>query len=1044
MAIDLSQSGKPLMIHQGSSRLEPHVVTHNKDNQTPVCLQIRMFGPFDVHVHGMPLPALRTRKGAWLLALLVLNYPRNVERTWLASTLWPDSNDGQALRNLRTSLYDLRKALGDQGERLYSPTPSSIGIDLTQSEIDLLVFDASVAGKDPNALGQSVLLYRGCLLEGCQEEWVQPERNRREQACLDALERLAAIAIESGQLFQAVQHLRTCVRLEPMREPAHQSLMSLLATLGDYAGAIQVYREFRLRLHERFQAMPSADTTALYQQLRLRARQKASDAISVPVLNESLPPEVAPAPQDALLASHNLPRALTSFIGREQEIERLLRLLQSASLLTLTGAGGSGKTRLALQIAVELKENFPDGVWLIELASVADPRLILQAVASVLGLREQLPSPLQETILKALANRKLLLMLDNCEHLLAECAAFASALMRSCPDVILLVTSREHLGIAGEQTYRVPSLALPDLQRPLTVANLENVEAVRLFVERARISRPEFAIDSHNAAIIASLCHRLDGIPLALELAAARMRALSLEDIEARLDRRFNLLTGGDRSALPRHQTLRALIDWSYDLLNARERLLLQRLSVFPGGWSLEAAEQVASGEPIDSWEVLELLVSLVDKSLVLAEERDGWVRYRMFDTLRQYAAEKLESGNELEAVCVRRRDWYLKLTTDGFEALRLGIDHNYWIQRLESEHDNLRAVLAWPSSTAEGANADLNLAANMWRFWFLRGYSSEGREHLRRVLTRAGTQQKTLTRARALGSAANLADNQGDYASTWKLYEESLAIRQELALETADLKANRAIGRDFISLGYTAAKQGDTLKAREKFESSLTFNTEMLHIFTELGDRNQVAEILADLGLIALHLERYADSEAYHAESLSLYQDLNDKTGIGDSLSALGHLAAKQFDYAKARALLDNSLVLRKEMGNARGVAITYEAHARVAYLQCDYSGARSLYRSAVLAYKDLGDRQRVAICLEALAGVMLAHGDTASAVRRLGCAAALHTIIGTPVIHHERLEYERLLSQSRLELGEELFDIAWSEGQAITWEQIALSVKE
>ncbi len=884
--------------------MEPHVLTASEDNQDPVRFRVRMFGTFEVCVHETPLPALRTRKGAWLLALLILNYPRCVERKWLACTLWPDSDDTQALRNLRTSLYDLRKSLGDQGERLYAPTPGTLCFDLTQADVDLLDFDASIDSKDAALLQRAVRLYRGSLIEGCQEEWVQSDRSRREQACLNSLEMLASIASETGQVGDAIQYLQMCVGMEPMRETAHQALMSALATAGDYALAMQVYREFRLRLHERFQAMPSAETTALYQQIRVHARQTSSTAMSAPADGERLTIGFAVEPRDAMQTSHNLPRAVTSFIGREQQLEQLRALLQTAPLITLTGSGGSGKTRLALQIAAERKGTFSDGVWLVELASVSDPNLLLQAVATIFGLREQPTSPLLETIVNALSHRKLLLVLDNCEHLVADCAIFAANVMRACPDVLLLVTSRERLGIAGEHTYRVPSLTLPDLQRPLTVANLESVESVRLFVERARMYTPDFSIDSHNAAIVSSLCHRLDGIPLALELAAARMRALSLEDIEARLDRRFNLLTGGDRSALPRHQTLRALIDWSYDLLSARERLALQRLSVFPGGWSLEAAEQVASGEPIESWEVLELLISLVDKSLVLAEERDGWVRYRMIETLRQYAADMLESASEHEAVCVRRRNWYLKLATDGFEALRVGIDHNYWVQRLEAEHDNIRAVLAWPSSSSEGAQSDLTLAANMWRFWFLRGYSSEGREHLRRVLARAEAQPKTLARAWALGTAANLADNQGDYASTLMLYEESLSIRQELALTGADLKDKRAISRDFTSLGYAAAKQGDTLKAHEKFESSIAIHTELLNLCREEGDRRQVAEILADLGILSFHLERYEVSEAYNAESLSLYRELNDKQGVGNTLSSLGNLAAKQADYARARVL--------------------------------------------------------------------------------------------------------------------------------------------
>lgn len=374
---------------------------------------------------------------------------------------------------------------------------------------------------------------------------------------------------------------------------------------------------------------------------------------------------------------------MTSFIGREQEMEAVKILLAKTRLLTLTRSGGCGKTRLALQGAADVLEQFPDGVWLVELASLADPALVPQAIAQILGVKEQSGQSVVKTLSEHLKNKSMLLVMDNCEHLLSVCGQLLSALLRACPSLKGLATSREALGIAGELTHRVPPLTSPDLKQTITPESLNQYEAVRLFIERAQFHKPDFSVTSQNAPALAQLCFHLDGIPLAIELAAARVRSLSVEDINTRLDSRFRLLTGGDRSALPRQQTLRALIDWSYDLLGAKEKLLLARLSVFVGGWTLASAEQVCIGERtqtskstadragraesaeeemIEDWEVLDLLSSLADKSLVLVEEQTGGGRYRLLESVRQYMAEKLQQSGEETIVRCRHRDAFYDL----------------------------------------------------------------------------------------------------------------------------------------------------------------------------------------------------------------------------------------------------------------------------------------------------------------------------------------------------------------------------------------------
>ena len=404
---------------------------------------------------------------------------------------------------------------------------------------------------------------------------------------------------------------------------------------------------------------------------------------------------------------HNLPVQLTSFIGREREIEEVKKLLSSSRLVTLTGSGGCGKTRLSLQAAAELIEEYPEGLWLVELASLTDPGLVPQTLASVLGMREVPGRPLLETLSDYLKARNLLLVLDNCEHLVEACAELASSLLGACPNLKILATSREGLGVAGETTWNVPSLSMPEPQRLPPMESLSQYEAVRLFIERAESVQPGFEVTDQNAPAVAQICHRLDGIPLAIELAAARVRVLSVEQINARLEDRFRLLTGGSRIAMPRQRTLRGAVEWSYELLSEPEHLLFNRLSVFTGGFILEAVETVCAGEGVGADEVLDLLSLLVDKSLVMVGEGvEGEVRYRLLETLRQYGRERLAAIGEADETLRRHAAFFFALAEEAgqvqSQTIALGPQEAAWLDRLEQEHDNLRAALGWCVESGE------------------------------------------------------------------------------------------------------------------------------------------------------------------------------------------------------------------------------------------------------------------------------------------------------------------------------------------------------
>jgi predicted ATPase/transcriptional regulator with XRE-family HTH domain len=550
--------------------------------------------------------------------------------------------------------------------------------------------------------------------------------------------------------------------------------------------------------------LPAPDAAALEAAIvRVRAPAAATapapgGQVQEPTVAAS-PPGQAPQP-----ARTNLPVQPTSFIGRERELCEVRSLLSHAPLLTLTGAGGAGKTRLALATARELIGEYPDGVLLLELAALADPAFVVQSVATVLGLREEAHRPLLATLVDHLKDRRQLLVLDNCEHLVEACAELASALLRSCPHLRILATSRESLAVPGETTYRVPSLAVPDLAHVPDLEAMPAYAAVQLFVQRAQSRRPDFTLNIQNTRAVAEICARLDGMPLAIELAAARVGSLPVEGIAQRLADRFRLLTGGPRTVVPRQQTLRAALDWSWDLLTAPEQRLLGRLAVFAGGWTLDAAETVCVGDGMAGWEILDVLDALVNKSLALLEETDAdgeKGRYRLLETVRQYGWERLAESDETEAVRDRHLGWCLALAEAAAPQLRGGSKQGQWLARLERAHDNVRAALGWARERGTDEQS-LRLAGALYRFRYMRGFFSEGRGWLEAALTGTGP-ASAMSRARALNGAGLLAWQQSEYGRATALLEEGLTLQRNLS-------DKHGIASSLNNLGLVAYMQGD------------------------------------------------------------------------------------------------------------------------------------------------------------------------------------------------------------------------------------------
>ena len=815
----------------------------------------------------------------------------------------------------------------------------------------------------------------------------------------------------------------------------------------------------------------------------------------IPGLPGSFPP-----PKTLDVVSNNLPIQQTSFIGREREIEEVKRLMNTSRLVTLMGPGGAGKSRLSMQVAADLIEGFKHGAWLVELAPLRDPTLVVQTIASTLGVREVAGRALLDSLIDYLQPRTLLLVVDNCEHLVESCALTLGALLRVCPNLRVLATSRDALGVAGEATYRIPPLARPDARRRHSVEELAQFEAVRLFVERAVQSDPLFALSESNASPVARITQRLDGIPLAIELAAAQANALTAMEIDARLNDRFLVLAGG-RSKLPHHQTLRATIDWSYDLLGDTERPLFRRLSVFSGGFPLDAAEEICPGGEIDVVDLLDLLTHLVDKSLVVAEGLNGEVRYRMLETVRQYGQEKLVESEEAESLRGRHMAWFLELAEQNEPRLR-GPEQIQALEVLEREVDNLRAALQWGRTLGEGGDGGMRLAAALARFWLLRGYLSEGRAWLDEALA-APADGFPLAHARALYAAVALSFAQGEYAHSWIRAEEALStFRQErdsagMALtlnvmgnvcrnrgdyEQAEqlLTESAEIGRHLSSkwslaeslnlLGLVARRRGDHVQA-------LTFFTESLALWREIGDKWGLASSLGHLGVVARYQRDYPRSRVLHEESLALRRELGDKFDMASSMISLGTVALEQEDYDRAHDLFTEALELGRELGykvvvgaalgNLGIVAYHHGDHARaatlieesktiwaelddrranagaltmlgtIAHAEGDQVRAAALHREALVLHVALGNTIGIAESLEGLAYIGIAFQQGALAVRLLGLSEALRRTTGTPIPPSDRPAYERSLSALRGQMDEQALSAAWEQGRTMPVEQ-------
>ena len=723
--------------------------------------------------------------------------------------------------------------------------------------------------------------------------------------------------------------------------------------------------------------------------------------------------------------SASLPVQRTGFVGREKETAALKELLlrQNVRLVTVTGPGGIGKTRLVVQVAIGLGERFPGGVYFVPLSSLSDPGLIASMIVQTLGIREAGGQSALEILNRNLQDTSYpprLLLLDNFEHLV-QAAPTVADLLASGPNIKILVTSRAALHVYGEHEFPVPPLALPDSRSKLSVEFLSRCPAVALFAQRAVAAKPGFELNQENALTVAEICTRLDGLPLAIELAAARVKVLSPSLMLTRLASRLQLLTGGARDLPQRQQTLRAAIDWSYDLLSAAEQKLFRRLSVFVGGCNLEGVEAVCDAKADLDLGLLDGMASMVDKSLVQqVEPAKGESRFVMLDTIREYALEKLEASGEQLLTKRAHAAYCLVLAEEATEEI--GAQAVEWQERFGIEHENFRAGLEWLTETGD-AEWGLRLGTALFRFWEIREHLAEGRDRLGKLLKLAGAAAPTKARARALFAAGALAGEQGDYASAGALIGES----QEIARQLGD---KMGVAVSLNALAVFASDRGEAATARALFEEGLA-------LWRELGDQKAVARALSNLANVLKVQRDYDRAHALYVECLSIFQGLGDRTGVAWSLNYQGDVARDRGDTAAARKLYEQGLGIFRELGDRRGVAGTLADLGSLAREQGDYSAAHSLYAESIKLFQELDHKRGIARVLECSACSAAAQREAKRSLRLAGTAAALRQNIGAPLTSAEQAKLEASLQAAREALTDTVGTKAWLEGWALPVEK-------
>jgi len=986
-------------------------------------LSIRLLGSFRLDYQGQALNTINTDRLQSLLAYLVLHRDAPVPRQHLAFLFWPDSSEAQARTNLRNLLHKLRAALPQADRYLAIDQQTMQWQTSAPFRLDVDEF-VSLAGHSASIqdLKAALQMYGGDFMRDCYDDWVQGVRESLRQTYLATLETLLGLLAETKRFQEALQYGQILLRHEPTREETYRDLMRLHAQSGDRASVSRIYRTCVTVLERELGVEPSPATVQAY------------ETFSAQATNWTFSPEpLDQAAREPL--HHNLPVSLTSFIGRAQELEQVKALLTKQRLVTLSGPGGIGKTRLALAAARPMLSNYRDGIFLVDLASIAQPGMVTSAIADTLRATDQIRAAGLDGLINLLRDQHLLLVLDNCEHLTEEVGGISLALLQTCPELSVLATSREVLNVYGETVWQVPALPTPtaieqiDLQDSTAeTQGLQANESVELFIERAVSTLPTFQPAPATLPAIGEICRQLEGMPLAIELAAARVKTLTVHQIVQRLDNMLEFLKASPLTALPRHRTMAAVIDWSYDMLTVPERELFARLSVFSGDFSLQAAEQICQGEQFRDGQVLELLASLVDKSLVETLPTFPEARFRLHEIARQYARQKLDVQEQLFHWQNRHLHYFVRLA-EGAEPKLRGAEQLEWLNRLDLEQENLRAALrlaleGHTNSNHPQAELAARLVGALWLFWFIRGHFSEGRHWAARAL--AALEAQDSTRAilgKVLYVAASFCYFQGDLSQANILSERSLDL----------CRVNTDVFGQVICChhqGLVAAIRGESAQASQYFNQGLA-------LATGLEDMWLMGVMRSDLGSLALISDDLDQASEQYRQALEIARQCGDKLTILYALTNMADIALQQGDLGQAAMLSEECLSVSRLIGERRGISFALHLLGRIAMQQKQFQLASEVFRESLQFIWSTRDRATVIEYLIDLADYEVQQERFEIAARLLAaCEAALTGFPAGYRLPNQAL-FEKLAQNIQALLDSGIFTAAWTLGRLMSLEQ-------
>ena len=1018
----------------------------------PAHLALHFLGPPQIHLDDTSL-TLERRKGIALLAYLAVEGARHT-RASLSALLWPDQEGSKAYKNLRQILWELGQSMGEgwiaaDRESIGLSQERDIWLDVREFESRLTEGQREIdVSRRVALLSESAKLYRNLFLTGFSlrdahpfNDWAFAKSEELRHQLGRALFTLSNDYCALGQAEQAIPYARRLIILDPLDEASHRQLMQVYMQAGQHNAALKQYQACEQLLRKELGIDPQPETRELYKKIRKR----------------DIKPARVERPTESILPPHNLPLQLSSFIGREKEQRDIAKLVVRNRLVTLVGTGGIGKTSLALQVGHRLLNEHPDGVWFVALDSLSDPALVPQTVAAVFDIRERSDRPILELLTHALSMKTILLILDNSEHLLDACAQLITALLQACPNLKILATSREALAMAGEAIYRIPSLSVPE-HRKLSLEKLSEYEAIRMFAERAALVQSTFQLTEKNIRAVAAICRKVDGIPLAIELAAARVNILQVDEILHQLEESFQLLANQSRTTSPRHQTLQASMDWSWGLLDEVERVFLRQLSIFAGGWTLEAAQAVCDGN------VLDLTSALVKKSLIVVQQTSHDTRYRFHEIVRQYASKKLIESGDKNRLHTWHLGYFLGLAEQAELELR-GPSLVDWMERLNEERNNLRIALHWADKI--DVEAGLYLSSRLMRYWESSNLP-EGRRWLENFINKQGSKDLPLARAHALNTYSWLLTWLQQFERAFSVAEESLALFRAagerhgevdvlISLENMyqfkdDIGTALRLGRQALALAEALGDRWRQANALlylgwnyHNLEQRFKYWEKAIHLYREVGDQITLANLLGLLGQFRVLHGDFELGERCVDEALRLWQ-ANRRANIWDNPRVTKSLIAMmKGEYEQAAALLREVMISAQERGN------------RMSYLWAQVRLGHILLRSGTLteAHEVLAETAEnfgkdgytigAIFALEGMADLFMTVGKVEYAARLIGWADLTRQKIQDTRPNYEQANVDKVIAACLAKLGEAAFSDAYEEGQQMTLQEaVAYALEE